>query len=72
MEVAESDEKLVFVYNALMNKVKTKIILYLQNSVDRIFIVPESVEIIDSYAFNNCNNLETVIIHEGNTYKRYY
>ncbi len=46
----------------LFNKDKTRLIYYPAGKTDEIYTVPDSVEIIEDYAFYACNNLKSVIV----------
>ena len=60
--VNENNEEFSSDEGVLLNKEKTKIIMYPQGKTDSVYIIPDEVEAIDDDAFSNCSNLTSVSI----------
>lgn len=46
----------------LFNKNKSVLLLYLNEKVENTYIIPSSVEVVESFAFSRCKNLKNIII----------
>ena len=61
----EGESNFSCIDGVLLNKKQTKIYVYLPSSPNKIYVVPSKVTQINGYAFQQCNNLKTVIIPDG-------
>ena len=66
-EVDENNSVYSSENGVLFNKNKTELIAYPCGKTDSEFVVPDTVEIIHSDAFNNCSNLRTLVIPDSVT-----
>ena len=57
-----NNEKYSSIDGVMYNKTGTKLILYPINKPGPSFIIPESVDVIGQYAFNNCTNLTSIVL----------
>lgn len=67
IEVDENNEIYSSVNGALLNKAQTELITYPKANDAAEYTVPDSVTIIDQYAFYLCSNLQQINIPEGVT-----
>ena len=59
------ETKFIFKEGVLLDSEETIIYVYLPSSKSKIYVVPSKVTRIQEYAFQQCNNLEEVIIPDG-------
>ena len=64
-DIPEGDDNFKFKDGVLLDKAQTKIFVYLPSSPNKIYVVPSRVSSINAYAFQQCNNLQAVIIPDG-------
>ena len=62
IEVDENNENYISVDGVLFNKNKTELLRYPMFKEGAVYTVPESVETFDYYAFEDCENIEYIII----------
>lgn len=63
-DVDEDNQYYTSVNGVLYNKDKTTLIQYPLAKADASFVVPESVETIESFAFDQCENIENITLSE--------
>ena len=67
VDVSENNKKYCSENGVLFNKNKTILIYYPIGKVDKTYIIPDSVTIIDAYAFYGCTGLTNVVIGDSVT-----
>ncbi|MBE6787606.1 MAG: leucine-rich repeat domain-containing protein [Ruminococcaceae bacterium] len=67
IKVDENNENYSSIDDVLFNKNKTKLIRYPNNNTRITYIIPDTVNSIGDYAFDNCDNLTSVTM--GNSVK---
>ena len=63
IEVDKNNKNYSSVDGILYNKEKTILLMYPENKKGSSFVVPSSVKIISSWAFDDCKNLTQIIFH---------
>ena len=60
------DSNFRFENGVLLNKNKTKLVMYMPSSTITTYVVPAKVELIGPNSFEDCTNLKALIIADGN------
>lgn len=68
IKVDENNEVYKDINGNIYDKDGTTLVQYTAGKVDTSFIIPDSVERIESHAFCRCTHLESVIIQDSVTY----
>ena len=66
LTVDADDNNFIFENGVLLNRNKTKLVMYMPSSTITTYVVPAKVQHIGPYAFEDCTNLKAVIIADGN------
>ena len=65
ISIDENNQSYIFENGALFNKAKTQLMKYLSASENTSYTLPETVEIIEKYAFKDSGNLENVYLSQN-------
>ena len=67
IDVAEDNKNYCSIDGVLFNKDKTKLIKYPSSKKDESYTIPDSVTSIDSFAFEECTSLTSIVIPDSIT-----